>query len=231
MNGIGPACGLWPLRAKWHVACPARPGSYPTTASNGRSPGADPATTTLVIVARPDAGALREAERTHGELAALGVRNQHLVINGVFRAGSSTDAIASAMAVRADKALSLMPVGLTCLPRTVIPLAPSGLVGIAALRAIGAQREVADVPDGGVPAPELSALGKLIDDLARHGHGVILTMGKGGVGKTTVAAAVAIALADRGFPVHLSTTDPAAHVAETLNSPLKKDQSSLGVGA
>ncbi|HEY1065951.1 MAG TPA: ArsA-related P-loop ATPase, partial [Pirellulales bacterium] len=77
------------------------------------------------------------------------------------------------------------------------------------------QRESLPVAVG--PAPELPPLGELIDDLAAPGRGVILTMGKGGVGKTTVAAAVAVALADRGFPVHLSTTDPAAHVAAALS--------------
>jgi arsenite/tail-anchored protein-transporting ATPase len=177
----------------------------------------DPARTTLVLVARPDVAALREAERTSGELAALGVRNQHLVVNGVFRAVASADPIARAMEQRADKAVSLMPVGLRHLPRTVIPLAPHGLVGIAAVRTLGSTTMTPAEAVPTAPAPDVPPLGDLIGDLARHGHGVILTMGKGGVGKTTVAAAVAVALADRGFPVRLSTTDPAAHIAAALN--------------
>lgn len=177
----------------------------------------DAGTTTLVLVARPEASALREAERTSGELSVLGVRNQHLVINGVFHAGSRPDAIATAMAQRAERAVSLMPVGLTDLPRTMIPLAPRGLVGIESIRAIGGEHDLAITAAVGDSAPTLPPLGELMDDLAQNRHGVILTMGKGGVGKTTVAAAVAVALADRGFPVHLSTTDPAAHVAATLN--------------
>lgn len=176
----------------------------------------DPATTTLVLVARPEASALREAERTGSELAALGVRNQHLVLNGVFRAAETADPVARAMERRADNAVSRMPSGLTHLPRTAIPLAPHGLVGVDAVRAMGS---TAGRPDNAptMPAPDVPPLGDLIDDLARHGHGVIMTMGKGGVGKTTVAAAIAVALADRGFPVRLSTTDPAAHVAAALN--------------
>jgi len=55
-----------------------------------------------------------------------------------------------------------------------------------------------------------------VDEIAAAGNGVVMTMGKGGVGKTTVAAAIAVALAQRGHSVHLSTTDPAAHVAEAL---------------
>lgn len=176
----------------------------------------DPATTTLVLVARPDEAALREAERTSGELAALGVRNQHLVVNGVFRAVEKADPVARAMERRAEEAVSRMPVGLAHLPRTAIPLAPNGLVGIEAVRAMGST-SVWPVTAPATPAPDVPPLGSLIDDLACHGHGVIMTMGKGGVGKTTVAAAVAVALADCGFPVRLSTTDPAAHVAAALN--------------
>lgn len=176
----------------------------------------DPATTTLVLVARPDEAALREAERTSGELAALGVRNQHLVINGVFRAVEKADPVARAMERRAEEAVSRMPVGLAHLPRTSIPLAPNGLVGIEAVRAMGST-SVQPATAPATPAPDVPPLGDLIEDLARHGHGVIMTMGKGGVGKTTVAAAIAVALADRGFNVRLSTTDPAAHVAAALN--------------
>jgi arsenite-transporting ATPase len=176
----------------------------------------DPATTTLVLVARPEVAALRETERTSGELAALGVRNQHLVVNGVFRAVEKIDPVAVAMERRAEEAVSRMPVGLVHLPRTAIPLAPNGLVGIDAVRAMGST-PVRPATAPTIPAPDVPPLGDLIDDLARHGHGVIMTMGKGGVGKTTVAAAVAVALADRGFRVRLSTTDPAAHVAATLN--------------
>lgn len=173
--------------------------------------------TTLVLVARPEASALREAERTSGELAALGVRNQHLVINGVFRTTDQNDHYAKAMEARADKALQLIPAGLSSLSRSEIPLAPHGLVGIDAIRAMGSVIAPRTASATDVTVPPLSPLSDLIDELARQQHGVILTMGKGGVGKTTVAAAVAVALADRGFPVHLSTTDPAAHLAATLH--------------
>jgi arsenite-transporting ATPase len=182
----------------------------------------DPMVTTLILVARPEESALREVERTSIELANLGVRNQHLAINGVFQAIDSTDSVAVAMEQRAKNALARIPNGLATLPRTQVPLASHGLLGIDALRAIG-NAVYLHVPVPLVdPNPDLPALAHLVDDLARTGRGVILTMGKGGVGKTTIAAAIALALADRGFPVHLSTTDPAAHLAETVtgNVPL-----------
>lgn len=179
----------------------------------------DPDSTTLVLVTRPESTALVEAARTSGELAALGVENQHLIVNGLFRAVDPEDPIAEAMERRASTALEAVPEEIGDLPRTVIPLAANSVLGITALRQLGR-------PDAGDPPASVTAtgdfpvgtLGELIDDLAAPGHGVILAMGKGGVGKTTVAAAVAMALADRGHRVHLSTTDPAAHVAAAVAS-------------
>ncbi len=181
----------------------------------------DQAVTTLVLVARAEASALREAARTSGELAEIGLRNQHLVVNGVFQAIDTSDPFAVALQQRGAAALAAMPEGLKAFPRTIVPLSPNGILGIESLRRLG---EVDDSPALSSPeeSPEriesLSMLSVLIDDLVAPGHGVILAMGKGGVGKTTVAAAVAVAIAKRGYEVHLSTTDPAAHVAATLNN-------------
>ena len=83
----------------------------------------DSQTTTLVLVARPESTALAEAARTSGELAALGVRNQHLAVNGLFRASDESDPVAVAMQRRADEALANIPNELRGLPRTVVPLA------------------------------------------------------------------------------------------------------------
>jgi arsenite/tail-anchored protein-transporting ATPase len=180
----------------------------------------DPAITTLVLVTRPEVTALREAARTSGELAALGVQNQHLVVNCVFQASDRSDRLAVAMQQRGEAALTAMPDALRDLPRSTIPLTMGGVLGVASLRAFGTQSTT--VADKSVP-PEMdctmpSTLGALMDGLAAPCHGVILAMGKGGVGKTTIAAAVAVGLAERGFRVHLSTTDPAAHLATTIAS-------------
>jgi len=180
----------------------------------------DAAVTTLVLVTRPEVTALREAARTSGELAALGVKNQHLVVNGVFQASDPTDLLAVAMQQRGEIALDAIPEVLQDLPRSLVALTTNGVLGIHALRSLGSQSVT--VFEKQVPAPVDFAmpqtLGGLMDGLAAPGHGVILAMGKGGVGKTTVAAAVAVGLADRGFRVHLSTTDPAAHLAATITS-------------
>lgn len=174
--------------------------------------------TTLVLVARPESTALAEAARTSGELAALGVRNQHLAVNGLFRASDESDPVAVAMQRRADEALANIPNELRGFPRTVVPLATSGVLGINSLRDLGTGEDQTN-SEGQFEHSEFdmpSGLGDLIDDLAAPGRGVILAMGKGGVGKTTVAAAIAVALAERGYRVHLSTTDPAAHLTATM---------------
>jgi arsenite-transporting ATPase len=184
----------------------------------------DPRSTTVILVARPDAASLREAERTRGELAELGVSNLHLAINGRFIPQQAGDAIADAMHLRGDEALAGMAAGLRTLPQSVTPFLPRGTVGLDALRLMAHPEKVDVAAGGGHHANLLSdlpaGLAPLIEAIAAAGKGVIMTMGKGGVGKTTVAAAIAVALADRGHAVHLSTTDPAAHVATTVGAEL-----------
>lgn len=178
----------------------------------------DAATTTLVLVTRPEPSAFGEAQRTSQELRMLGVDNQQLIVNGVFQSQTPTDAIAVAMQRRCDHALASMPAALGKLPRTTIPLASAGLIGVEALRQVGQPLPVrCELPPDANARPSIpDGLGSLLDELSAVGRGVILLMGKGGVGKTTVAAAVAVALAERGFDVRLSTTDPAAHLAATI---------------
>jgi arsenite-transporting ATPase len=175
----------------------------------------NPKETTVVLVSRPERASLREAERTRAELGDLGVSNLQLVVNGVFVAKEWGDAIADAMTQRAVESLSEMPVGLAALPGSTIPFLPKGTVGLEALRAMAHPEELPLPLERSLPAIDSlpGGLKRYVDELAAVGHGVIMTMGKGGVGKTSVAAAIAFNLAARGFPVILSTTDPAAHVS------------------
>jgi len=182
---------------------------------------ADPKQTTVILVSRAETASLREAERTCSELKDLNISNQVLVINGLFQAKTPGDVIADAMTQRAQQALAAMPNNLGALPRFVTAFMPKGLVGIAALRALSKPEAAeANVTTSDLPLPALPSLHKLIDDLEAGGVGVIMTMGKGGVGKTTVAAAIATSLALRGHQVLLSTTDPAAHVAAAIETPV-----------
>ncbi|MGC2458260.1 MAG: arsenical pump-driving ATPase [Gallionellaceae bacterium] len=180
----------------------------------------DPALTSVILVSRPEAAALREAERTRAELASLGVTNQHLALNGVFSAAIPGDAVADAMTRRSFAALAAMPVGLEHLPGSTTPFVPRGTVGLDALRDLTNPKLVMNVVNVTPSANEQiqlpPSLASLVGGLEANGRGVIMTMGKGGVGKTAVAAAIALALVRRGHAVHLSTTDPAAHIAEAV---------------
>lgn len=178
----------------------------------------DPALTSLVLVARPEAGALQEAARSSVELLALGLTRQHLVVNAVFKASDRGDGVAMALEEQGQQALRAMPAPLQGLPCDLLAWRPIDSVGLEALRALltaqPAELPAPSAPQGAGDHPGLAAL---VAELARSEHGLIMVMGKGGVGKTTVAAALALGLVNQGKSVHLSTTDPAAHLAVTLD--------------
>lgn len=179
---------------------------------------------TVVLVTRPETSAIAEAERTSRELLALRITGQRLVVNGVFRPSASDDPLATAYAVQSARALEALPESLRNFPRDEVPLVGHDLVGAGALRSFASGVPPASVPGAEASAslPPLPGLGLagLVDDLVASGHGLVMVMGKGGVGKTTVAAAVAVELARRGQKVHLTTTDPAAHVLSTVGDGL-----------
>ncbi|WP_429034466.1 arsenical pump-driving ATPase [Aeromonas veronii] len=201
---LGPLAGLEKQRSQYGEAVAAL---------------ADAARTRLVLVARAQQSTLREVARTHEELAAIGLWNQQLVINGLFPEGAiAGDPLAMALRQREQQALAQMPQGIKGLAQDHIPLLATNLVGLDSLRLLlqseGTTAQSPTVQSTAKQAqPELSSL---VDELAADGHGLIMLMGKGGVGKTTLAAAVAVELASRGLPVHLTTSDPAAHLNETL---------------
>jgi arsenite-transporting ATPase len=180
---------------------------------------ADPAQTRLVLVARAQSSALSEIERTHGELAQIGILGGYVVINGVLPVGAGTEPIALAVRDRESAALNGIPAGLAALPRDILELKASNMMGVDTLRTLFQASSAASAPKTSVGVPE-APLGHFVDELEQAGHGLILCMGKGGVGKTTIAAALAVALAERGHAVHLTTTDPAAHLVETLHGSL-----------
>ena len=181
---------------------------------------ADASATTLVLVSRPQGAALREAERTSKELRAIGVGNQCLVINGTFETICPVDPTSQAMQQRGLSALVEAAEFISSMNSFVVPLRPINILGIDGLRLLlshEVQGQCIKPDQDGWTAPAMESLEDLVASIEQQGSGVIMTMGKGGVGKTTVAAAIAVMLARRGHSVHLSTTDPAAHVAQTLH--------------
>ncbi len=201
---LGPLAGLEKQRSQYQGAVDAL---------------ADGRRTRLVLVARAQDATLREAARTHEELAVIGLSQQYLVINGVLPCSEAAqDDLAAAICEREQAALSAIPDVLKDLPCDQLPLKPFNLMGLDALHQLLSGTE-APSPDQKWRPLNLAApsLADLVDGIAADGHGLVMLMGKGGVGKTTLAAAVAVELAQRGLPVHLTTSDPAAHLTPTLH--------------
>ena len=200
---LGPLSGLVKQREQYKTAVEAL---------------ADPLRTRLILVCRAQKATLQEVARTSQELAAIGISQQYLVINGLLpQSETLQDSLAKAIFAREQAALAAMPAILKTLPCDHLQLKPFNLVGLEALRqlftiSVSPLMVKADKPIT-IDAPKLSAL---VDEIAADSHGLIMFMGKGGVGKTTLAAADAVELAHRGLPTHLTTTDPAAHLTGTL---------------
>ena len=204
---LGPLAGLDKQRSQYKAAVDAL---------------ADAARTRLILVARAQPATLREVARTREELAAIGLPQQHLIVNGLMpQAEAGQDPLAAAIDAREQAALATIPETLKALPCDRIALKPFDLVGLTALRQLlGPAPHSATTPIEAPVRIDAPSVSELVDDIAADGHGLVMLMGKGGVGTTTLAAAVAVELAHRGLPVHLTTSDPAAHLTETLDGSL-----------
>lgn len=177
---------------------------------------ADGALTTLVLVSRPETAPLAEAERASNELSDIGVKNQMLIINGVMT--SHDDKVSESLFKKQQKALSEMPEKLKSIVTYMVPLRGYNVTGVDNVRSLLIKDNLT-VSVETINAELIPKLKDVIDDLYNSNKKVIFTMGKGGVGKTTIAAAIALGLSQKGKNVHLTTTDPAAHlkyiIAET----------------
>jgi len=215
---LGPASGLKMQRDRYAATVAAL---------------ADPSRTLLLLVTRPEPGAVEEAARSSRDLAGVGFAHQHLLVNGVFEATDRSDPLALAMEEGGRTVLAQLPDPLRGMPRTLIALGGRNIVGIDAARSLlsgdavlGAHAVPRDgAGDGSVPGqvgPEVPEgvlpLQELADELAASDHGLVMVMGKGGVGKTSVAAALAMEMVRRGVDVHLTTTDPAAHLEHAVGA-------------
>lgn len=184
----------------------------------------DPQLTTFYLVSRPEKSSLKEAAKTSAELRELGMENQRLLINGVFKALDQMDPVAQRIAFLANKQLQEIPAALINLPIQSYPLLPYNVLGLRKLRSLLDQtlqsqiisEEIASSPHSPY---HISNIKELVDSLEQdqRNTGLIMTMGKGGVGKTIAAVTIACLLAERGHQVLLTTTDPAAHINDFLS--------------
>lgn len=175
---------------------------------------ADKEKTTLMLVARPEKSPLKEAERASKELQDIGISNQVLIINGVLE--EHDDKFSDAVFDKQQKALNDIPDGIKNIETFKIPLRPYNATGVENIRAFLKSSNVKFNSET-LNVNSIPKLNNIIEDLYENNKKVIFTMGKGGVGKTTIAAAIALGLAKKGKKVHLTTTDPAGHLNFVLN--------------
>ncbi|WP_010649718.1 arsenical pump-driving ATPase [Oceanobacillus massiliensis] len=176
----------------------------------------DQTKTSLILVSRPDNASLMEANRASSELRDIGIQNQMLIVNGLLQTYRQDDEVSTAFYMRQRKALKLIPNKLKEIQTFSLPYVSYSLTGIKNLRQWVNDNSIIDSTSDGssfdteqIKLPNLSSV---IDDFSSKGTRVIFTMGKGGVGKTSIASAIAVGLSEKGHKVHLTTTDPAAHL-------------------
>ncbi|MEK3992875.1 MULTISPECIES: arsenical pump-driving ATPase [Robertmurraya] len=170
--------------------------------------------TMLVLVARPDESSLLEANRASNELREIGIRNQSLIVNGLMETYLPEDEVSTFFYKKQRSALSEVPEQLKKVVIYSLPYVSYSLTGIESLRHLLKNFILPSVQTKSTGNEQISLpeLKDLVEDLSQQNKRVIFTMGKGGVGKTTIASAIAVGLVEQGHKVHLTTTDPAAHV-------------------
>ena len=190
--------------------------------------------TTFYLVSRAELSSLKEASRTSEELVVLGMTNQRLYINGIFKATDANDSFALKMQLLAAEQLDSIPENLKKLPLIDFPLLPYNVLGIQKLRSLFHLETIKQIavnesgPESGL-THHMNDLNDLVEEISTNQkNGLIMTMGKGGVGKTLAASAIAVLLANKGFEVHLTTTDPAAHIQGFI-SQLKEVPANLSI--
>jgi len=177
---------------------------------------ANAAQTTVILVTRPENTPILEAKRASEELKEIGVTNQVLVLNGILE--ERGDAVSSALYNKQQEAISLMDNDFENMAQYSVPLRPYNVTNVNSARAMLRTHTCEPELEISAFTRKTESLKSVVDSLHKEKKKVILTMGKGGVGKTTIAASVALGLAEKGEKVHLTTTDPAAHLSHVLTS-------------
>ena len=185
----------------------------------------DSSKTTLILVARPDESSLLEANRASKELKEIGISNQALIVNGLMQSYLPDDKVSFSFYKRQRNAIKQMPNDLKQVVTFSLPFVSYSLTGVKNLRYLFKQYTMpATKSEAEKQTISLPDLNKVIDDFSYSNTRVIFTMGKGGVGKTTMASAIAVGLVEKGHKVHLTTTDPAAHLEFVFQNSVLNDQ-------
>ena len=176
----------------------------------------DSTKTTLMLVSTPESTPLAEARRASKELKDIGIDNQMLLLNGVLFSFNESDETEKAFYMKQQAALENIPEELKKLPSYQIPLRAYNIIGVSNVRRLLKTDDVTST-ERKERVETRFWLKDVVEDIFRTDKKVIFTMGKGGVGKTSIAAAIAIELSKKGKKVHLATTDPAAHLKYVIS--------------
>ncbi|TYS68739.1 arsenical pump-driving ATPase [Sutcliffiella horikoshii] len=186
----------------------------------------DPSQTQLLLVTRPDESPIIEAARASEELREIGLRNQQLIVNGLMEKPSMTDEVSLAFYDKQQKAMEVAVNTFDNISMTYLPYVSYSLTGISPLKAWLNSEKIQVEESSQVNLEiltELADFNSVVEDVVRNNLRVVFTMGKGGVGKTTLAAKLAMKLAEKDMKVHLTTTDPAAHLEHALKDKTRKE--------
>ncbi|ART77278.1 arsenical pump-driving ATPase [Sutcliffiella horikoshii] len=186
----------------------------------------DPSQTQLLLVTRPDESPILEAARASKELREIGLHNQQLIVNGLMEKPIINDEVSMAFYDKQQKAMEVAVRTFNDIPMTYLPYISYSLTGISPLKAwFNGERLQVEQTNHVNPdiITELADFNQLVSDVINHNLRVIFTMGKGGVGKTTLAAKLAMKLAEKDVKVHLTTTDPAAHLEYALKDKTRRN--------
>ncbi|MDR2833519.1 MAG: arsenical pump-driving ATPase [Streptococcaceae bacterium] len=170
----------------------------------------NPDLTTLMLVTRPQRTSILEAKRASVELSALGVKNQKVIVNGVL--SDADDSISQMIFDQQQSDMNYLTQELADFPQVFVPLKPFNMTGITNLRHLFVD-EATLSEQKEFEIPQIPSLDVIVEDYLKTNKRIIFTMGKGGVGKTTVAILLAKKLALAGKKVHLASTDPADHLS------------------
>lgn len=191
----------------------------------------NPKQTTFIFVLRPEVTPIYEAKRAISELEKLGITSQELIVNGIYpKSGCDNPFMLRRFAKQQEFLNQIKQV--FSLPTTLMELEAGEIIGKENLLVVGKklhktplklanyQPEKTVIKDGeltdGFPKVE-SKIKRLLTP--QNGkRRTIFFAGKGGVGKTSIAAATALWVAEQGYKTLLLTTDPAAHLGQIFGA-------------
>jgi len=196
----------------------------------------DPKQTTFIFVLRPEATAIYETQRSISELTRIGITSQELIVNGIYPESACDNSFMLRRFYKQQEYLRQIKENLR-LPATLMQLESNEIKGMASLGKIGSKLlespvmlgndhlEILEIADES-PIEDYRQVNPAIEKLLTplNGHcRTIFFAGKGGVGKTSIAAATALWVAGRGYRTLLLTTDPASHLAQILGQPISEE--------